>query len=88
VNPHAGRVRYAGFAKIVELSGGGLLTEPGSAPALADAIGELLADPEKAKRLGDAGHQSVFEHFRIARMAQETIEVFEAARVLRPGVAT
>ena len=75
--------RHAGFPEIVEKANGGLLTPPGNVPALADAIGELLADPGRAKRLGETGHRSVFEHFHIARMARETVEVYETARTLR-----
>jgi len=33
----------------------GLLVPPGSAPALADALTTLLADPDQADRLGQAG---------------------------------
>jgi glycosyltransferase involved in cell wall biosynthesis len=35
----------------------GLLVEPGDEAVLADAIVSLLADPERAIRLGRAGHR-------------------------------
>ena len=41
----------------------GLLVEPGDAPALARALDELLADPERQSAMGAAGRDSVARRF-------------------------
>ena len=51
--------RVGGIADLVEDGVNGLLVEPGSASALADALVELLTDPERARRLGIAAHEGV-----------------------------
>ena len=69
--------RHAAFPELVEASGGGVLCEPGNPKALADAIEELLADPEKTRALGGAGQKSVRERFSAAKMAAETARAYE-----------
>ena len=44
---------------------------------LAARITSLLADPEKAKRLGDAGRKRVEEHFSWTAIAAQTIALYE-----------
>jgi starch synthase len=43
---------------------------------LAKKISELLADPEKAKRFGDAGRERVEETFAWSAIADQTIELY------------
>jgi starch synthase len=43
---------------------------------LADRINELLADPAKARRFGQAGRQHVLDHFSWKTIAQETVAVY------------
>ncbi len=45
------------------LGGTGVLVEPGSAPTLAGAIGELLDDPARAARLGAAARERAVSSF-------------------------
>jgi starch synthase len=45
---------------------------------LAAPIAELLADPEKAKRLGEAGRKRVEAHFSWTAIAQQTIKLYES----------
>lgn len=47
----------------------GLLTPPGDPAALAQAMGELLSDPERAQALGAAGAERVARHFSLEAMA-------------------
>ncbi len=47
--------RLAGVPEMVEHGQSGLLVAPGSPGELADALQTLLADPQKARRLGEAG---------------------------------
>lgn len=43
---------------------------------LADAVNELIADPEKAKRYGLAGRQRCIEEFSWARVAEQTLDIY------------
>lgn len=46
---------------------------------LADAINELLADPERAAGFGKAGRQRAVEEFSWATVAEQTVEVYRKA---------
>lgn len=43
---------------------------------LADAVNALVADPEKAKRYGEAGRQRCVEEFSWARVAEQTLDIY------------
>ncbi len=70
--------RHAAFPELIELSGGGIVYEPGNGRALADALEPLLLDSEKARALGEAGRKSVREKFNAEQMARETIEAYQS----------
>jgi glycosyltransferase involved in cell wall biosynthesis len=70
--------RRGGLTEVVEKTGGGLLVEPDDTAALADAIYRLYSDPALAAALGDNGFRAVREHYSVARMAERTLEVYEA----------
>ncbi len=66
----------------------GLLVEPGSAPALAAAIGALLDQPEKRREMGIAGRKRVLSCFTWRRACERTVETYrEAIRAHRVAVA-
>lgn len=69
--------RHAAFPELIELSGGGVVCEPGSPKALADALEPLLLDPDKARALGAAGRKSVRETFNAEQMARETAKLYQ-----------
>jgi glycosyltransferase involved in cell wall biosynthesis len=69
VQPRAGA-----FPELVELTGGGILCEAGSLPALAEAIEGLLLDPARAEGLGAAGRRAVFEKLNAEAMAHNVVE--------------
>jgi glycosyltransferase involved in cell wall biosynthesis len=68
--------RWAAFPELLEATGGGVLCEPESPAALAEAIESLLLDPPRAKALGKNGQEAVHKKFTVDRMAQETLRVF------------
>jgi len=57
----------------------GLLVPPSQPPALAAAILDLLADPEKRGRLGRNGRRRYQEFYSVERMAAETSHVYRKA---------
>jgi glycosyltransferase involved in cell wall biosynthesis len=69
--------RHGTFPELIEATGGGVLTEPGNAQSLATALGELLLDPNRLRKMGESGRQAVFARFTAETMARETIAVLE-----------
>ena len=58
----------------------GLLVPPADPAALAMAIGSLLDDPVRARRLSEAAARRVRERFEIAETAREGVAILEEAR--------
>jgi glycosyltransferase involved in cell wall biosynthesis len=54
----------------------GLLVPPGDVDALARAVDSLLADPERARRLGEAGARRVRERFDADAAAQRVLGLY------------
>ena len=52
-----------GVHEIIDTGENGLLVEPENVDVLADAIRELLKDPQRRQRLGEAGRRKIIEHF-------------------------
>ncbi|HEV7404477.1 MAG TPA: glycosyltransferase family 4 protein [Chthoniobacteraceae bacterium] len=65
--------RTAAFTEIVEQTGGGLLFDEITPPALADAWESLLADPARARELGRRGRASVESDYSIERLASNLL---------------
>src|SRR6185436_21127026 len=51
--------RHGAFPELIEATGGGVLVEPGSAGALAEALKALLLDPARRRELGRRGREAV-----------------------------
>ena len=66
--------RTGAFPELIEETGGGALCPAGDSKGLAQAIGELLADPGRARGLGEAGRRAVFERFSADSMARALLE--------------
>ncbi|MBN1419033.1 MAG: glycosyltransferase family 4 protein [Planctomycetes bacterium] len=73
------------FLSLIEDERTGLLTPPGDPDALADRIERLLADPELADRLGEAGRAFVRERYPLGRMVDGTVEFYR--NVLSEGTS-
>jgi colanic acid/amylovoran biosynthesis glycosyltransferase len=70
--------RIAGIPELVEDGVAGLLVPPGRADLLADALEDVLRDPERAQAMGRAGRQRVVEQFDVDRSAERLAELFAA----------
>jgi glycosyltransferase involved in cell wall biosynthesis len=66
-----------GPREIVKNGVTGLLVLPGDATRLGQAILTLLGDPERRRRMGQAGAARVRDHFSAERMVREVEEVYE-----------
>jgi glycosyltransferase involved in cell wall biosynthesis len=54
----------------------GVLVPPADHRALADAITDLLDNPEKAAALGEDGYKRVQAHFTWAKAAEKTVAAY------------
>jgi glycosyltransferase involved in cell wall biosynthesis len=57
----------------------GLLVDVGDVDGLTAALGALLDDDERRRRLGEAGPRFIETHFALDRMVDETLGVYEVA---------
>ena len=55
----------------------GLLVAPGDPAALAERIAELLLDPERRERMGEAARARHGERFAADRMVAETARLYD-----------
>jgi starch synthase len=71
--------RVGGIPEVVVDGETGGLVPPGDEAALARALRDALADPARARRMGDAGRRRVEAHFSWDRIAERTLEVYRDA---------
>jgi glycosyltransferase involved in cell wall biosynthesis len=64
------------WREIVEGNGCGICVDPTSPADVADAIRALLADPERARRMGDNGRRAVLERYRWDREGRVLTELY------------
>jgi len=67
-----------GVPEIVVEGETGLLVPPEQPAPMADAIAQLLADPGRARAMGEAGRSRAVERFDVRRVARQVEEVYEA----------
>ncbi|MFB3892490.1 MAG: glycosyltransferase family 4 protein [Phycisphaerae bacterium] len=67
--------RNGAFPELIEMTGGGLLFEPGRAEALADALLKVLTDRDYARQLGRRGRQAALQCFSVDKVAENFIQV-------------
>ena len=70
--------RVGGITDIVSDSRDGLLVEPGNSAQLATAVNRLLADPVQRRILAEKGRRRVRTGFSWERIAQQTLQVYQA----------
>jgi glycosyltransferase involved in cell wall biosynthesis len=69
--------RLAGIPESVVHGETGLLVPPGDTMALAQALAQLIQEPELRLRYGRAGRARIEQHFRIEHTVAPLIELFE-----------
>jgi glycosyltransferase involved in cell wall biosynthesis len=68
-----------GTPEVVEDGVTGLLVPPRDPPALAAALGALLGDPARARRMGEQARRRALEQFDVARQVERTAAVYRTA---------
>jgi type III pantothenate kinase len=68
-----------GIPELVQHGVTGLLTPPGDAPALADALQELLEDRPRAAAMGRAARARVEQYFSLSRQVDALLNVWSEA---------
>jgi len=68
--------RHGAFPELIEETEGGLLVEPESPVALADALEILMRDPERRRELGHRGRDAVYNGRGDRAMAESTLDVY------------
>jgi sugar transferase (PEP-CTERM/EpsH1 system associated) len=63
--------RVGGLPELIDDGRTGLLVEPGNVPELAETLLSLLSDPERSRRMIEAGRREVESKYDIGRMAGE-----------------
>ena len=67
----------------------GLIVPPSDSRALADALLDLLKDPELSRRIAIAGQNLVEDRYTVDRMIDETVALYdEVATTKTPSVAS
>jgi glycosyltransferase involved in cell wall biosynthesis len=72
--------RHGSFPELVEPTGGGTLYDPAKPGALAEALTELLLEPDRARLLGRRGREGVSSRFTIDGMAEKTAAIYRSVR--------
>lgn len=67
---------HGAFPEMVADTGGGLLCRAHDVASLADALRQLLLDPQRAAALGRQAQQVVHERYHADRMAREMIDLY------------
>jgi glycosyltransferase involved in cell wall biosynthesis len=70
---------HGAFPELIERTGGGVLVPPNDARALAESLADLVRDPARRKRLGEAGREAVRSSFTEDHMAEKMLDVYQAA---------
>ena len=72
---------HGSFPELLKKTGGGVLTVPGDAAALARALAEMLQDEPRRTACGEGARRIVHEEFTDTRMAEQMLKIYQEARV-------
>jgi glycosyltransferase involved in cell wall biosynthesis len=75
-----------GISELIAPGKSGFLTQPGDGTALATALEQLIADPERARAFGRAGRADVEQRFSAEKTAEALWSLLERAAFARPHV--
>jgi glycosyltransferase involved in cell wall biosynthesis len=67
-----------GLPEVVQDGVTGILVPPKDPNALADAVIRLLRDSDLRRRMGDAGRERVLKEFRVDRIVEQTLKVYQS----------
>ena len=73
--------RHGSFTEIAQRTGGGILVEPEDPESLAQGLLTVMRDADLRSTLANRAHLGVREHYAVAQMAQQTLDVFARQRV-------
>ena len=76
--------RLAGIPELIVDDQTGMLVAPGDSTALAQALEQLLCDPELRLRFGHSGRRRIEQHFQIEQTVAPLIEMLERSCSRRP----
>jgi len=68
---------HGSFPELIDMTGGGLLFEPGRTDRLADALARLSGNDSLRCALGRSGQEGVKRHFDAQTMAEQTWRLYE-----------
>ena len=66
-----------GSPELIEQGKSGLIIKPGSSQAIADAISQLYADPDRCKRMGTEARQRIQRDFHTSKTVEQTLSVYQ-----------
>ena len=72
-----------GTPEVVEHGVTGFLVPPANPPALSGALLTLLADPDRARRLGETGRQRTLERFDLTQQVEATAAAYRSVATRR-----
>lgn len=67
---------HGSFPEMIRKTGGGLLTEPGNIPALAEALASLRDNAARRRELGALGLAGVKQHYSMEAMTKAALDVY------------
>jgi glycosyltransferase involved in cell wall biosynthesis len=70
---------HGAFPELIQATGGGELVTPGDPKALAAALERFLLNPDLRLELGKRGRETVHGHFHPQVLANQTLQLFQAA---------
>jgi glycosyltransferase involved in cell wall biosynthesis len=76
---------HGSFRELVYTTGAGLLVPPNDPQKLAEALAELLRDPQRRRQLGEQGQRAVRREFTDDHMADKMLRLYEELLQWQPS---